>query len=119
MTTKQDILDFIHAAADAYYDDDSEDADKRRAVYLAAGTPGDRLKVEGKWLQSGSAFIEGPKTLDTIIEGIADYLDDQSVSEYKDKINELVSSLNQFIDDYNETPIPIQPTTATKVDPIP
>ena len=115
MTTKQDILNAIHAAANAYYEDEEQDAAKRRGVYIAAGTPGDKIKIDGKWYHTGSAFTDGPKTLDTVIEGIADYLDNQNISTLVSKINELISSLNQLIDDYNHEP-PIQPTTASKVD---
>ena len=124
MTTKQDMLDAIHDVADAVYNNDNEDAVKRRGVYIAAGTPGDKIKIEGKWYHSGMAFTDGPKTLDVVIEGIADFLDSQfradidantaDIATLTSKLNEVITSLNQFIDDYN-APIPIQPTTASKV----
>jgi hypothetical protein len=98
MTTKSDLLDAINAAADAYLAGtpaDEDDANRRRSVAIALGTPGQRIEIEGTTSNSNAALSPEPTVFATLVEGLADWLN-----------AELIAQFNQLLDDYNKGVVP-------------
>lgn len=115
MSTKTDIIDAIKAAADAYYTADPETG---APVAVALGTPGAEVEIAGQTFDTGKAWENEPKSIPTQIEGLADYLDTQGLSDVaavKSKLNELIGAYNQLLADYNNG---VVPSTALPVTPI-
>ncbi len=76
MTTKSDIIAAVTAAADAYFVADPETG---RAVFLSLGTAGTKLIVAEQPWWSGGAWAQTPGVLETIVEGLAAWLDAHGV----------------------------------------
>jgi hypothetical protein len=72
MTTKADIIADVQAAADAYFGADPETG---RAVYLVLGTPGTKIEIADQTWLSGATWANVPGVLETVIEGLAAWLD--------------------------------------------
>ena len=107
MTTKSELIEAIQDAADSTND---------VAIKLSLGTPGSTVKIEGQEFDTGKSWAPTPKIFDTLMEGIADFLDAAGTGQLKSRLNEVIAALNQLIDDYNNS---VHPTTATKPDPLP
>lgn len=122
MTTKQDLLDAIAAAADSYLSgapSDDADEQRRQVVGIALGTPGQRITIAGEVNQSNAALSPEPTVFATVIEGFADWLDGVDVGQItaiKSKLNELIAEYNQLRADYNAATVP---TTAAEVSVLP
>lgn len=76
MTTKAEIIADVQAAADTYFGADPESG---RAVYLVLGTPGTKIEIADQTWLSGSTWSRIPGVLETVLEGLAIWLDAHGV----------------------------------------
>lgn len=96
----------------------SASAEEGGPVMIALGPPGAFVEIASQRLVTGSSWGED-KTLQVLLQGVADYLDAQgigSVSGAVGKLNELIAAYNQLRADYNAS---VAPTTAPAVLPLP
>jgi dihydroorotate dehydrogenase len=108
MATFEDIKLIIQALAD------SIDA----IGVLGIKTPGDPIEVVRGSVQTPGVAWGDNKQTQVMLQGLADWFDDQGVSEIqeiKDKLNELIGEYNQFRTDYNAGTVP---TNADEVLPL-
>ena len=116
MTTKADMIAAIQAIADAKLADTSLDANQRKAVALALGSPGQRIEIAGTFADSNAAFTPEPKVMSTLVEGIASWADAQGIAGIagiKGKLNELILQYNQLLADHNAGVVPSSATPVT------
>lgn len=111
MGTKEDIIQSIQQAADAYYEDTAVEESARKAIKIVMGSTDSSVPifVAGEPYSSGAAWREEPKPFPTLIEGISNYLDGENVSSIAaitEKVNELITQYNQLLDDYDNGVVP-------------
>lgn len=111
MATKDDIIAAIQTAADATGNGN---------LRISLGATGNHVENSiGETRPTGQAWEPEPKTWPVIAQGLADWADSLGLSDLaaiKAKVNELCSSHNQLIIDYDNGTVP---TTAPPVTPLP
>ena len=105
MATFDEIKNAIQAIADASND----------SIRLGLGNPaGAKINFAGQQQTPGQEW-DADKFTRTIIEGVANWFDDQELNLLKPKLNDLIAEFNQLLDDYNNG---VVPSTATSVTPL-
>lgn len=103
MATWEDIQDLIQAIADA----------RDNVASYSLRTPGDAIEIyRNVEIVPGEAWGQF-KPFQIFLEGIGEYLDNNSLSDLKDKLNELIASHNQLLTDYNNSTWPSSASTVT------
>jgi len=109
VATWEDIRDLIRAIADSIDDPGA----------YGLRTPGPDIEIERDIEITPGESWGSTKALEIYLKGIAQYLDDQDLSQVgtiKAKLNELIGAYNQLRNDYNNG---VVPTTAPEVIPLP
>jgi len=81
--------------------------------------PGDDIEIQRDVTITPGKSWGSDKPFEIYLKGIGAYFQDKKIDQIEtiyDKVNEVITSLNQLISDYNSATVP---TTADEVDPLP